>query len=183
MVRQALVRESRAPLRILEVGAGVGPVSSVLAARMLPGDTLDIVELDEGFCATLREVVGRLPGVRVHHGDVLAHVTSTPYDRIVSGLPLANFPHDQVRAIYAHLFDSLSDRGLLVNFQHLLLRQLIGRFATAAHRERARALLRLENALKPTLVRRVPVPRNVPPAEVLVRRRPAGGVGALLSRA
>jgi phospholipid N-methyltransferase len=189
MVRPALARSAGGgPLRILEVGAGVGPVSSVLARRLLPGDTLDIVELDATLCMTVSRLVEGLPGVACHHGDVLEHVPAAPYDVIVSGLPLANFPSELVRSIYVHLFGMLrpgsaerSAAGRLVSFHHLFARQLLQRFATARERARVREIVAIERALAPTVVASVPVPRNVPPAVVIVRERPPRDVAALIT--
>ena len=194
MARAANQRRGKAPLRLLEVGAGVGPVSAILASRLAPatperdgapaqdGDILDIVELNPAFCATLRRNVGHLPGVRVLEGDVLHHVGETPYDAVVSGLPLANFPAPLVRALYVHLLRQLRPGGRLVSFQHLLLRQVIERLATRAQRERVRQVLQIERALEPLVTRRIPVPRNVPPSVVVVRTRPATDPADLLAQ-
>jgi phosphatidylethanolamine/phosphatidyl-N-methylethanolamine N-methyltransferase len=180
MARAATRRRGAAPLRLLEVGAGVGPVSTVLASRLAPEDTLDIVELNPAFCATLQRTVGHLPGVRVLEGDVLRHEGPTPYDAVVNGLPLANFPARTVRDLYVHLLRQLRPGGRLVSFQHLLLRQVIERLATRNQRERVRRVLRIERALEPLVTERIPVPRNVPPSVVVVRARPAGDPAELI---
>src|SRR4051812_44116831 len=60
-------------LRVLEVGAGVGPVTAELAERLLPGDHLDVVELNPAFYDTLQQRFGAVPGIHIHNADVLAY--------------------------------------------------------------------------------------------------------------
>jgi phospholipid N-methyltransferase len=182
MVAPALRRDANRPLRILEVGAGVGPISEELGRRMRPDDHLDVAELNPTFCATLRAVLGHLPNVRVHEGDVLAY-DSDPYDHVVSALPVANFPAGTARAIYAKLFGLLRPGGTLVSFQHVGLRRLVAATAPRDQRARMRSIARMERALAPLVVERTLVARNLPPSWVLVRRRPAGDPAALLGEA
>src|SRR4051794_9569006 len=57
---RALVRHlrgPRAPSRILEVGPGTGSVTCEIARRMLPGDRLDAVEINDRFVRLLEERV------------------------------------------------------------------------------------------------------------------------------
>ena len=181
MVAPALARpHASAPLRILEVGAGVGPVSSALAHGLrVAGDHLDVVELNPAFCTTLREVVGHHPHVAVHERSVLDHPADAPYDHLVSGLPLANFPEPLARDVLVHLVRLVKPGGTLVNFHHLALRHVLAR-VPGAQGKRLRALLAMEDRMEPWVVSTTLVPRNVPPARVVVRRRPAGEAAALL---
>ncbi|WUH92279.1 methyltransferase [Streptomyces sp. NBC_00433] len=104
-------RPGRQPLAVLEVGAGTGAVSRVLANRLRPGDTLDLVEANPRFANRLRadrrlEVDGeriRLieqPVGELAHGGLGNGLGSGRYDVIVSGLPFANFlPHEVAEAL------------------------------------------------------------------------------------
>ena len=181
MVAPALARHGgNSHLRVLEVGAGVGPVSTELARGLgVAGDHLDIVELNPAFCRTLREVVGHHPHEAVHERSVLDHPVDALYDHVVSGLPLANFPEPFAREVLVHLLRLVKPGGTLVNFHHLALRHILVRIP-GAQGKRLRSLLAMEERMEPWVVSTTMVPRNVPPARVVVRRRPPGDAVALL---
>lgn len=173
MVRP-VVGGAAGPLRVLEVGAGVGPVTAELVQRLLPGDRLDVVELNPEFCATLR---GRFAAAapiapRIHEADILRFEPGVRYHHIVSGLPLANFPAELSEAIYERFFDLLEPDGTLIMFHHILGREVLRCFGMPTGRRRAKRLMEIEEALAPLVVDSHTVMLNVPPARVLVRRRP-----------
>lgn len=162
------------PMRVLEVGAGVGPVTAELVQRLLPGDRLDVVELNPEFCATLRaRFAGAGPvAPHIHEADVLTFEPGVRYHHIVSGLPLANFPVELSEALYARFFQLLEPSGTLVMFHHILGREALRLFGMPKGRRRAKRLMELEQQLEPLVVDSHTVMLNVPPARVLVRRRP-----------
>ena len=70
-----------------------------IITQLGPRDTLDIVELNDRFVAALRERLQReqhwravADRVTIHHMPVEQLSAEQPYDAIVSGLPLNNFP-------------------------------------------------------------------------------------------
>lgn len=177
---EAMVRPviggAQGPLRVLEVGAGVGPVTAELTQRLLPGDHLDVVELNATFCTTLNaRFAGATPVTPIiHNADILKFDPGFRYHHIVSGLPLANFPAELSEAIYARFFELLEPGGTLIMFHHILGREVIRMFGPPKDRKRARQLMELEERLAPLVVGRHDVLLNMPPARVLVRRRPTG---------
>ncbi|TNE84867.1 MAG: ribose ABC transporter permease [Deltaproteobacteria bacterium] len=86
------VDDSR-PQVLLELGAGTGAVTEVVARRMHPDSVLFAVERDEDFAALAQ---ARVPRARVLHGDVLDlhefRALSDRPDVILSGLPTPNLP-------------------------------------------------------------------------------------------
>jgi phospholipid N-methyltransferase len=173
MVRPVFETPSRGPLRVLEVGAGVGPVTAELTERLMPGDHLDVVELNPAFCETLRQrFVGAPIPPHIHNENILEFAPGILYHHIVSGLPLANFPVEVSEAMYKRFFSLLEPGGTLVMFHHILGRQVIRAFGGPKDRRRARQLMELEATLEPLVVGSRAVMLNVPPARVLVRRRP-----------
>ncbi len=177
MVRP-VVGGAAGPLRVLEVGAGVGPVTAELVQRLLPGDRLDVVELNPEFCATLHaRFDGATPIVpRIHNADILQFEQGVRYHHIVSGLPLANFPAELSQAIYDRFFDLLEPEGTLIMFHHILGREALRFFGMPKERRRAKRLMEIEEELEPLVVGSHTVMLNMPPARVLVRRRPHGHV-------
>ena len=160
--------ERNGPLRILEVGAGTGPVTAELTQRMQPGDHLDAVELNGAFCQILTQ---RFPGLPVHPFSILDY-DAQPYDRIVSGLPLANFPADMVEAIYDKLFSLMKPDGRFIMFHYMGIRETLRHFGSAESRRNLNRILDMERRLRPVVAAEVRVPWNVPPAVVTVRHRP-----------
>jgi phospholipid N-methyltransferase len=161
------------PLRVLEIGAGVGPVTDELVARMLPGDHLDVVELNPEFCMVLRDRFAGAPvPPTIHQVSILDFKPGIRYHHIVSGLPLANFPADMVEKIYASIFELLEPDGTFVMFEHVLGRELLNTFTTGENKLRISRILEIEQSMEPLVVERRTIPLNVPPARVLVRRHP-----------
>lgn len=169
---QPVFEDRAGPLRVLEVGAGMGPFTAELVARMEPWDHLDVVELNGDFCARLRERFGLHAQVSIHEVSILEYTSEAPYDRIVSGLPLANFQADMVEAIYRRYFDLLRPGGTFVMFEHILGREALSTFGVPSARRRIRRVMEYERALEPLEVETHNVLLNVPPARVRVRRRP-----------
>lgn len=161
------------PLRILEVGAGVGPFTAELVERLLPGDHLDVVELNPDFCTVLRtRFIGAVVEPTIHEVSILDFDPGIRYHHVLSGLPLANFPSEMVEAIYNRMFDLLEPNGTLIMFQHVLGRQVLRAFGAPSQRDRARRIMEIEERLNPLLIDKTTIMLNMPPAQVLVRRRP-----------
>ena len=158
------------PLRILEVGAGLGPVSGLLIPQLRPGDTYDIVELNPTFCEHLRVRFAGMP-VRIHEMSILDW-QEEPYDRVVSGLPLANFPADVVEQIYRTFFRLMKPDAFFVMFEYLVIRQALAVATLGDERKRVRRILEIERALLPLQREQIDIYLNVPPARVRLRGRP-----------
>lgn len=159
------------PRRVLEVGPGVGPVTQELLAKIQPGDTFDVVELNPRFCEILRERFG--PSLQLHTQSILDFTPPYRYHRIVSGLPLANFPGDMVEAIYKKFLDLLEPDGEFIMFHYVFSRE-VSQLLPFQGKE-ARRTMTLERHLKQLEVRTQLVVQNMPPAIVTVRRRPPEG--------
>lgn len=169
---EPVVTGQNGPLRVLEVGPGVGPVTAELVQRLIPGDTLDVVELNPEFCEILIERFGASFFVpTVHNVSILDFNPAYRYHHIVSGLPLANFPADMVEAIYRQLFSLLEPDGTLVMFTHIGGREVLRFFGGPDHRRRAQEITEIEDRLRPWVVGERNVVLNMPPARVVVRRK------------
>ena len=167
----AQAHKHREALRVLEVGAGVGPVTEELVARLLPGDRLDVVELNPEFCLALHErFIGAQVPPNIHQVSITEFNPGIRYHHVVSGLPLANFPAKLVGAIYDKIFELLEPTGTFVMFEHVMGRELLNTFAAGEARDRIAQILQIEAELEPLVVDRKTVPLNVPPARVLVRK-------------
>lgn len=70
---------NRQPVRILEAGPGTGAISRMIAKRMIPGDTLDAVEINPAFAHAIRDLIAtdkdfdpRREQIRVIQADLLS---------------------------------------------------------------------------------------------------------------
>ena len=85
---------------VVELGAGTGPITRVIADRARLETTVIVLERDPDFVRLLRERFGDLPNFDVVEGDVcdLATILKTRaiehVDAVISGLPVPSFPTD-----------------------------------------------------------------------------------------
>src|SRR5207253_7898982 len=93
------LRKRRGPGRILEVGPGTGAVTAQILRHLLPGDRLDLVELNSHFINLLERRFADewkwwpyRDQVTLIHSAVEKLTGEGVYDYIISGLPLNNFP-------------------------------------------------------------------------------------------
>ncbi|MAT72297.1 MAG: phospholipid methyltransferase [Planctomycetaceae bacterium] len=162
------------PRRVLEVGPGTGVVTDQIIARLGPEDTLDLVELNDRFVELLRQRLAEEPSwqavaerVQIHHKPVQDLSAETPYDAIVSGLPLNNFPADLVAEILAKLHELAADGATLSFFEYVAVRKAK---ALVSRGDQRRRLLGIEthisNARKQWGCGRRCILANLPPAWV-----------------
>jgi phosphatidylethanolamine/phosphatidyl-N-methylethanolamine N-methyltransferase len=93
------IRESKQPLKILEAGAGTGPITEMITRYLKPTDTLDAIEIDPTFCQMLKEKFNTKETVRVHSMPIEEWHPDYQYDLIISSLPFNNFSVQQVDQI------------------------------------------------------------------------------------
>lgn len=161
-------------LRILEVGPGTGAVTAAILRRLAPGDRLDLVELNDQFVSRLQQRFAEDPAfrpfanrTRVLHQGIEESLGATPYDVIVSGLPLNNFAVAEVEQILARLVALLRPGGHLSFFEYIAIRRVKAVCSRASERERLRGIGRALDALFAAhTARRQRVWINVPPAWV-----------------
>jgi ornithine lipid N-methyltransferase len=91
---------------IVELGAGTGPITRVIAEKARPETRVIVVERDADFARILDERYRHLPHFDIIHGDVRDLATMltergiSRVDHVVSGLPVPSFP----RALRDDLF-------------------------------------------------------------------------------
>jgi len=104
--------ESGSPKHYLEVGAGTGKLSKKIIEKMGPKDYLDIVEVDEAFCAILHRNFGHLHNVHIHQRSIFDWTSEAcHYDAIISALPLNSFSPQEVAEIYKIYEKILKNHG------------------------------------------------------------------------
>ena len=162
------------PQRILEAGPGTGAVTGCVIERMRPEDQLWLVELNPTFAAHLRTAFRERASFqavadRCHliEGSIQDLGQEDPFDVVVSGLPLNNFPADEVRAILEAYSNLLKPAGILSFFQYILIRDAKTMVSFGPERQRLKHVGEaIDGALARREFAREWVWPNVPPAWV-----------------
>jgi phospholipid N-methyltransferase len=102
---------------IVELGAGTGPITRVIAERARPETKVVVLERDADFAAILRQRFAHHPHFDVVEGDVrdlsaiLADRGIGRVDHVISGLPVPSFPKDLQRDLFRVIRDVLAPGG------------------------------------------------------------------------
>jgi phosphatidylethanolamine/phosphatidyl-N-methylethanolamine N-methyltransferase len=167
------------PVRVLEVGPGTGAVTRQIVKHLRPGDRFDLVELNDSFVATLRRLFAEdavfQPAAEfseVHLMPLQEFEAAEPYDYVISGLPLNNFPAALVEEIFESYWRLLAPEGTLSYFEYVYVRPLRRLVSGAGEKNRLSDLDRiLGGQLNQHRIARDWVIANVPPAWVQHLRR------------
>ena len=168
--------------RILEVGPGTGAVTAHIIRDMRSHDRLTLVERNDQFVARLRDRIANdaafqpIAGqIELIHAGVEELPDDQPYDLIISGLPLNNFPVPFVELLVAKLRRLLAGHGTLSFFEYIAVRRAKALLSRQAERERLRGIDRLlRELLAANEIHRDRVMTNIPPAWVHHVRFTAG---------
>ncbi|RPI54952.1 MAG: methyltransferase domain-containing protein [Acidobacteria bacterium] len=162
------------PQKILEAGPGTGAVTGCIIDRMRRDDQLWMVELNPTFAAHLRGAFTSKPSFRdaasrchLIEGPVQQLGQEGQFDLVISGLPLNNFPSDEVRAILQAYAKLLKPGGILSFFQYILIRPAKMFVSLGSERDRLKGVGEaIEGVLGEREFAREWVWVNVPPAWV-----------------
>jgi phospholipid N-methyltransferase len=102
---------------VVELGAGTGPITRVLAEKAHPDCKVIALERDADFARLLRERFRDYPNMEVVEGDVrdLARILADrgvqKADYVISGLPVPSFPKDLQLDLFRVVKQVLSPDG------------------------------------------------------------------------
>ncbi len=91
---------------LVELGAGTGPITKVLAEKARPNCRVVVLERDPDFARILRERFQGYGNFDVVEGDVrdltsiLERLGISQVDAVISGLPVPSFPKDLQRDLF-----------------------------------------------------------------------------------
>ena len=167
-------RDPAIPVRVLEIGPGTGPVTNSIVQLLRPDDVFDLVELNAEFVRILHQRfesesawASAKPQSTIHQLPVQEFQTSAPYDFVISGLPLNNFPADLVTSIAETYFRLLKPGGVLSYFEYMYVRPIRKVVSRGAERNRITAIdTTLQGHCDRCRIRRDNIWLNTPPAWV-----------------
>ncbi|GAC1447482.1 MAG: hypothetical protein NVSMB9_29670 [Isosphaeraceae bacterium] len=102
---------------LVELGAGTGPITRVLAEKAHPDCKVIVLERDPDFARLLRDRYQGLAHFEIIEGDVrdlarmLADRDIRRVDHVISGLPVPSFPRDLQRDLFRVVAAILSPEG------------------------------------------------------------------------
>lgn len=131
----AAFRQRTSPARILEVGAGTGPITARIVREMRPGDHLDIYEINPDYTDFLGRRFEKEPAFqRVQsqctiYTEGIAGIERVPqYDYIISAVPFTVFPPDAVAEFFETYRDILKPDGVLTYIEYAFGRHIMRAF-------------------------------------------------------
>lgn len=174
-----------APIRVLDCGPGTGAFTDRIVDHLRPGDTLDVVEINDSFVRVLQRRFATEPKwqavsdfINIHQLPFQNFDAEEPYDFIISGLPHSNFPAITVAEILHCYTRLLKPGGILSYVEYLYLRQIRRTLSRGTRRDRIRSVEQLMSShMSKHQVTHESVLRNVPPARIHHLTAPADGAG------
>lgn len=155
------------PLRILEVGAGTGSITEVIASSLRSIDCLDAVELSEDMSVVLHKKFDSKSNISVHCISILDWSPQYHYDFIISTLPFTLFDIDMMVNAIEHLKKLIKPYGVLSFVAYLGGSTLKSFFAFGGQgREQRKKSAILKNLRGTYEIGSTVVWKNVPPINV-----------------
>ena len=155
------------PLRILEIGAGTGPMSEVIVSHMRGIDHVDLIEISPDFCRVLHEKFDRYPNVSVRCLSIIDWHPTEQYDFIISTLPFNSFEYDLMNDIINHISKLVKPNGVVSYVAYLGMSSLIKNFTWGEKKKNhAKKMKRLEQWRANRLITKKTVLKNVPPINI-----------------
>ena len=133
------------PVRILELGAGTGPVTEQIVAKMKEDDVLDVIEINPELSKVLEQKFGHLPNVRILCMSMLDWEPPYKYDFVVSTMPHNTFEPDFVRLILKGYERLIKPGGVISYVELAVLSRLKKTFAFGESRLRINEISQIMN--------------------------------------
>ena len=155
-------------INVLEVGAGTGIFSEILASKMNISDNLIIAEINPSFCEILKQKQSVLcpytsPKITLQEGNILDYKPDFKFDHIISSLPLNCFSAELSKTFIEYFKMHLKEDGTLSFFEYAGIGSL-KRFPINISMKDRRSYY-TEN-ISPYIYSKNTVYRNFPPATV-----------------
>lgn len=171
----AAFRQRTAPARVLEAGAGTGPITAHIVRDMRDGDRLDAYEINEEYAQFLQNRFETEPDYRrvadqcaVFADPVEQIEEEAVYDYIITAIPHTALPVELVQTFFEKYEQLLKPGGVLTYIEFAFTRNLMKTF-TLDRTNRAR-LNQIDEVVSSYVdehqINHQFVLRNAPPARI-----------------
>lgn len=113
------IRASDNGIKILEAGAGTGPITEVIVTYLKSNDTLDVVEIDPAFCKILQEKFGNNPKIAINCTSITDWQPPYKYDIIISTIPFSALKADPVAQILNKYREFIKPNGIMSYVEYM----------------------------------------------------------------
>lgn len=153
--------------KILEIGAGRGPITKFLVKELKKSQKLDVVELMPEFCNSLQKFCSNKPLVNVYCCDILEFDTNEKYDLIICSLPFNSMDPEISKKIMDLLPSMLKKSSVFSFFEYSFTQKIFYYVLKGKNLERYKKARNLvENFVKQYEFEHTNIYVNIPPAVV-----------------
>lgn len=129
-LKKELNCDSCAPLNILEIGPGTGPLTKEISELVRPKDHFDVVEIHDHFFELVKKKY-RGPNISIHHEDIIRFNNGRTYDYIFSSLPYEAMPEEVTQKIWEKKLELCSSKAYICYFKYVSFRKFKCNFEEA----------------------------------------------------
>lgn len=153
--------------KILEIGAGKGPITKYLVDNLKPNQHLDVVEIMPEFYAILEKKFSNKKNVSLYCIDILKFKNEQPYDLIICSLPFNSIEPSITEQIMDLMPKIIKKNAVFSFFEYAYVHKIVSYFLnrkTKIRYKKSRKLI--ENFIQKYEFEHTYVYMNAPPAIV-----------------
>jgi tRNA (cmo5U34)-methyltransferase len=116
---ELIPHNSQTQIKILDIGAGTGLLSGLVAAAF-PNATITLADISSEMLSKARERFNSNPNIDYLTLDFINAPIVGKYDVVVSALALHHTPQEQLKGVFKKIFDALENGGHFINADQTL---------------------------------------------------------------
>jgi tRNA (cmo5U34)-methyltransferase len=109
----------QAPIKVLDIGAGTGLLSGLVAAAF-PNAAITLADISSEMLSKARERFNSNPNIEYLTLDFINAPIVGKYDVVVSALALHHTPQEKLKGVFQKIFDALEQGGYFINADQTL---------------------------------------------------------------
>ncbi len=110
---------SQAHIKVLDIGAGTGLLSGLVAAAF-PNASITLADISSEMLSKARERFNSNPNIEYSTLDFINAPIVGKYDVVVSALALHHTPQEKLKGVFQKIFDTLENGGHFINADQTL---------------------------------------------------------------
>ncbi|MCH7942534.1 MAG: class I SAM-dependent methyltransferase [Proteobacteria bacterium] len=119
MVMKLLAFPPHAHIRVLDLGAGTGILSAMIA-EAFPNARITLVDISSEMLALARQKLGDDRRIRYLQANIALLALPGEFDAVVSALAIHHLKDDEKHALYGDIHKALAPGGIFINAEQVL---------------------------------------------------------------